>query len=211
MIKSLPTQMNGLRVSRETMERLETFSELFLKWSKSINLTAPSTIGDLWSRHIADSLRLFQLQPVPLTWADLGSGGGFPGIITGICLSEIRSGWVHLVESNNKKASFLRNAILATGARASVHAVRIEDAPDRIDSCDCISARALADLSILLGYGWPWVQKSASTRFYLHKGRDYAREVLAARSEWDFDLVQHESQIESGSVVLEISNLTPKR
>lgn len=201
----------GLRVSRETIRRLEAFAALFMRWSKAINLSAPSTIGDLWRRHIADSAQLFALHPSPATWIDLGSGGGFPGIITAICLAENEAGWVHLVESNNKKASFLRNAILETDARASVHPVRIEDAPREIERCDAISARALSDLPQLFQYAAPWVEQSASTRLYLHKGRDYAREISAAHGEWGFDLIRHESQIESDSVILEISNLARKR
>jgi 16S rRNA (guanine527-N7)-methyltransferase len=204
-------ELNGLRVSRETASRLTAFASLFMKWSKSINLVAPSTAGDFWRRHIADSAQLFALRPDPITWIDLGSGGGFPGIVTAICLSELQDGWVHLVESNNKKASFLRHAILETGARASVHPVRIEDAPAEIRFCDAISARALTELPNLLAYAWPWIEASKLTRLYLHKGRDYAREVSSARGGWDFDLIQHSSQIESGSVVLEISGLTPKR
>jgi 16S rRNA (guanine527-N7)-methyltransferase len=211
MMESRALQLDGLRVSRETNEKLAAFAELFRKWAKAINLVAPSTAGDLWNRHIADSAQLFALNPHPVTWVDLGSGGGFPGIITGILLSEVGNGWVHLVESNHKKASFLRNAILQTGARASVHPVRIEEAPKEIPQCAAISARALADLSILCDYAMPWVATSSETRLFLHKGRDYAREVEVAHSRWNFDLVKHPSQIDRESVILEVSNLTLKR
>lgn len=210
MMKSHPLELDGLRVSRETMEKLHAFADLFQKWAKAINLVAPSTAGDLWRRHIADSAQLFALSPKPQEWVDLGSGGGFPGVITAILLSELEDGWVHLVESNNKKASFLRNAILQTGARASVHPVRIEDAPREVPECAAISARALADLSDLCSFSMPWVEMSAQTRLFFHKGRDYAREISDAHRSWNFDLVKHESQIEQGSVILEISNLTPK-
>ena len=210
MMESLTLQLDGLRVSRETNEKLAQFADLFRKWAKVINLVAPSTAGDLWSRHIADSAQLFALHPYPVTWVDLGSGGGFPGIITGILLSEVEDGWVHLIESNNKKASFLRNAILQTGARASVHAVRIEEAPKLVPRCDAISARALADLSALCEFSKPWVDMTPEIRLFLHKGRDYAREVNDAHRSWSFDLVEHASQIERESVILEISNLTPK-
>lgn len=209
-MESLSLQLDGLRVSRETNVKLVAFASLFQKWANVINLVAPSTAGDLWRRHIADSAQLFALHPSPITWVDLGSGGGFPGIITGILLSELGDGWVHLVESNNKKASFLRNAILQTGARATVHAVRIEDAPRLVPRCDAISARALADLSALCGFAKPWVDASPEVRLFLHKGRDYAREVNDAHRSWNFDLVEHKSQIEQESVILEISNLTPK-
>lgn len=104
-------KLNGLRVSRETQERLQHFAALFQKWAKAINLVAPSTLDDLWHRHIADSSQIFQIHPQPATWVDLGSGGGFPGVITAIFLAELQGGWVHLVESNHKKAAFLRTAL----------------------------------------------------------------------------------------------------
>ena len=119
-----------LPVSRETKERLESFAALFEKWARSINLVAPSTLSDFGARHIRDSAQIFQLHPHPDRWVDLGSGGGFPGIITAILLHETSGGWVHLIESNNKKAAFLRTAMAETGARASVHPIRIETAPN---------------------------------------------------------------------------------
>lgn len=202
--------MIGQRVSRETSERLTIFSSLFLKWAKAINLVAPSTIGDMWNRHLADSAQVFFLRPEPIRWIDLGSGGGFPGIVTAIFLAEMGDGWVHLVESNHKKASFLRTAIHETGARASVHPVRIEAFPREVPACDAISARALAELKLLLAYSSPWMANGAQTRAYFHKGRDYAREVTDARSDWRFDLIEHAGEVEKDSVILEISQLEEK-
>ncbi|UIJ94988.1 16S rRNA (guanine(527)-N(7))-methyltransferase RsmG [Sinorhizobium meliloti] len=209
MQASLTQALNGLRVSRETVQRLEHFASLFQKWARSINLVAPSTLEDLWRRHILDSLQLYQLSPGPKTWVDLGSGGGFPGVITAICLSEAEDGWVHLVESNNKKAAFLRVALRETGARGSVHPIRIEAAAAEIPSCDAISARALADLSQLLDYCAPWmlVEGSGTVAFF-HKGRDYQQEVDKAVSRFQFDLIKHASVVEPDSVVLEIANLS---
>ncbi len=96
--------LNGQSVSRETQERLEHFVALFSKWSKSINLVAPSTLEDAWRRHVADSAQIYQLHPGAKRWVDMGSGGGFPGVITAILLAEIGDGWVSLIESNKKKA-----------------------------------------------------------------------------------------------------------
>jgi 16S rRNA (guanine527-N7)-methyltransferase len=199
--------LNGRRVSRETQERLEYFVALFQKWAKSINLTAPSTLDDAWSRHIADSAQIFQLQPTPLTWVDLGSGGGFPGIVTAIMLAELGNGWVHLVESNHKKAAFLRTALRETGGRGSIHPVRIEDAPSIVQDCDFVSARALADLGKLLAHVEPWAQRNANLRAYFHKGRDYRAEIQKAHGGWRFDLLEHKSAVERDSVVLEVFNL----
>lgn len=207
-MSSFPRELNGLNVSRETVERLSIFVALFQKWAKAINLVAPSTLTEVWSRHVVDSAQIHSLNPGPRIWADLGSGGGFPGIVTGILLAETGGGWVHLVESNNKKAAFLRTAILETGARASVHPIRIEDAPSEIAHCDAISARALADLDTLMDFGSPWAERNPDLRFFLHKGRDYQREVDKALGRWRFDLVKHASIVESDSVVLELSKLS---
>ncbi|MBB4121201.1 16S rRNA (guanine(527)-N(7))-methyltransferase RsmG [Martelella radicis] len=200
-------KLNGQSVSRETQERLERFAGHFEKWAKSINLVAPSTRQQFWDRHVADSAQIHQLSPTPKAWIDIGSGGGFPGLITAILLAERGDGWVHLVESNNKKASFLRTAIRETGARASVHAIRAETAPADIESAVAMSARALADLSLLFEYAAPWFRREPQFRAFFHKGRDYQREIDKARDHWDFDLVKHDSKVEPGSVILEISRL----
>lgn len=203
---SQPAELIGLRVSRETNDRLQHFTQLFLKWAKTINLVAPSTLGDLSNRHIRDSAQIYALAPGPKTWVDLGSGGGFPGIITAILLAEISEGWVHLIESNHKKAAFLRVALQETGARGSVHVLRIEDAPEKIHVCDAISARAVADLPLLLQFIAPWMT-DGTTRAYFHKGRDYETEVANAHGRYDFDLVKHQSIIEPDSVILEITRM----
>lgn len=199
-----------LDVSRETHERLERFAELFMKWSAKINLVAPSTIDALWTRHIADSLQLRNIVPDAKHWIDLGSGGGFPGIVTAIVLAEKGQGWVDLVESNHKKASFLRMALLETGGRGSVHPLRIEEAGTKLLEADVISARALADLDLLLTYAEPWAQRNPELRMVFHKGRDYQDEIDKARGRWAFDLILHQSAVEADSVILEITSLKRK-
>lgn len=203
-------QINGIAVSRETLERLEHFVELFKKWAKSINLVAPSTLSDVWNRHVADSAQIFQLNPVAARWVDLGSGGGFPGVITAIFMKEIGDGWVHLVESNQKKAAFLRHALRETDALGSVHICRIEEAPKSIQNIQCISARALADLDLLLAYAEPWMTENTNCKAFLHKGRDYRQETLKANGRWSYDLLEHRSAVEQDSVILEITRLRHK-
>ncbi len=210
MQESLALDVIGLRVSRETLGRLQLFAELFRKWSRTINLIAASTQNDMWTRHIADSAQIFALSPEPKRWVDLGSGGGFPGVITAILLAETGAGWVHLVESNHKKASFLRVALSETGARGSVHACRIEEAHQQIQHCDAISARALATLDLLLDFAAPWAERNPDLRCFFHKGRDYQSEVDKAHGGWSFDLLQHQSAIEADSVILEIAHLARK-
>lgn len=201
--------LNGQAVSRETSERLEHFAVLFGKWAKAINLVAPSTLNELWDRHIADSAQIFQLAPGARIWVDLGSGGGFPGIVTAIFLAELGEGWVHLIESNNKKAAFLRTALSELGARGTVHPVRIETAPDLIATCDSVSARALAELDLLLQFTLPWAARNEQLKAFFHKGRDYRAEIEKSRRRWSYDLVIHESAIERDSVVLEIGGIRP--
>lgn len=192
------------------MIKLEKFVDLFTKWSSRINLVAPSTKEDLWMRHVVDSAQLLKFVPSSKHWLDLGSGGGFPGVVIAILLSEFGEGWVNLVESNNKKASFLRMALLETGGRGTVHSCRIEEAVQKNFLADIISARALASLDQLLEYGEPWFRRNAQTRALLHKGRDYAAEVDKAGDRWRFDLVIHPSAVEMDSVILDVANLARK-
>ncbi|WP_394691388.1 16S rRNA (guanine(527)-N(7))-methyltransferase RsmG [Hoeflea sp.] len=195
-------------VSRETRERLEAYADLVRKWQSRINLISPKTVPDLWSRHILDSLQLFALRPQPINWMDIGSGAGFPGLVTAICLTEIGEGWVHLVESNNKKAAFLRQVIAQTGARASVLPIRIDAARAKVGLIDAISARALAALPELVAHCAPFVEDNPKIEMWFHKGLDYPDEVRSARDLWAFDLVEHKSRLQDGSVILKISNLS---
>ncbi len=113
-------------VSRETLERLQIYVDLVLKWQPAQNLIAPSTIADIWTRHVADSLQTQWLDPAARVWVDIGSGGGFPGIVTAILLADEPDAHVHLIESNQRKAAFLRTALRETGSTGTVHPGRIE-------------------------------------------------------------------------------------
>ena len=199
-----------LDVSRETAERLKIYVSLVRKWQPAINLIAPSTLPFIWTRHITDSLQIGRLRPEPLYWADLGSGAGFPGLVTAILLAEGNAGHVHLIESNNKKASFLRQVIAQTGARASVHADRIEAVLPRLEKIEAVSARALSSLTGLLDYCDPIARRNEKLELWFHKGLDYAREIEAARGRYDFHLIEHPSPVESGSVLLCIRGLKHK-
>jgi len=197
-------------VSRETWDRLRIYADLVQKWQPSINLISPKTMPELWERHVLDSLQLFRLRPEPLTWIDMGSGAGFPGLVTAICLMDCDAGWVHLVESNNKKAAFLRQVILKTGARASVHPMRMEVTRNELEGIDAISARALASLPDLLEYSWPYARDRPALEMWFHKGLDYREEVRSARDLWCFDLIEHQSLARDGSAILLISNLSKR-
>lgn len=203
----MTSELDHLNVSRETRDRLNKFADLFLKWAAKINLVAPSTTEALWSRHIADSLQLRNIISGPVNWIDLGSGGGFPGIITAILLAEHKDGWVHLVESNHKKCGFLRMALIETAGRGTVCPLRIEEAQKTLKAPDAISARALADLDQLLAFSEPWALQNTQMKMLFHKGRDYQAEIEKARGRWAFDLVIHQSVVEADSVILEITSL----
>ena len=119
-------------VSRETEARLDRYVDLLVEWQAKTNLVAPSTLPNLWTRHIADSLQLLSLAPSAKIWADLGSGGGFPGVVLACALAETPGANVHLVERNAKKAAFLREAVRVTAAPGTVHLAGIGDIVDRI-------------------------------------------------------------------------------
>jgi 16S rRNA (guanine527-N7)-methyltransferase len=191
-------------VSRETFDRLARFEGLFLKWNRRINLAAPSTLGNVWQRHILDSAQLMPLAPVASHWLDLGAGGGFPGLVVALLLKE-RGGSIDLVESNRKKASFLQAVIGEFGLPARVIARRIEESPGLTASADVVTARALAPLPALLDLAAPWL--TAGSRGLFHKGRDYRAEVEESTHRWAFDLVEHRSRVDPQSVILEISGL----
>ncbi|MBX3531483.1 MAG: 16S rRNA (guanine(527)-N(7))-methyltransferase RsmG [Rhizobiaceae bacterium] len=195
-------------VSRETLARIEIFMSEFERWAARINLASPSTLPHLWERHVLDSAQLIAIAPQARRWLDLGSGGGFPGAIVGILMSEHVDGSAVLVESNAKKAAFLRTALGLAGAPTQVEQARIETCRAIGRDFDVVTARALAPLRELLNLASPWLQRGATALF--HKGRDYRREIQQSRDAWDYDLLEHRSVADPESVILEIRNLRPK-
>ena len=192
-------------VSRETFERLVAFQQLFLKWNRTINLAAPSTLDDVWGRHILDSAQLARIAPEAKRWADLGSGGGFPGLVLAFLLVERDGASIDLVESNRKKASFLQAVIGQFGLPARVVARRIDDSYTLVSTPEIVTARALAALPALLDLSAPWLTKGSRALF--HKGRDYRAEVEESTHRWAFDLVEHPSMTDAHGVILEVTDL----
>lgn len=193
-------------VSRETFERLREFENLFLKWNRRINLSAQSTLDDIWTRHILDSAQLARIAPVEKDWLDLGSGGGFPGLVMAFLLVD-RGGSIALVESNRKKAAFLQTAVGRFGLPARVVARRISDCHTLVFKPQIVTARALAPLPALLDLAAPWL--IAGARGLFHKGRDYRSEVEESAQRWSFDLVEYESMTDPQGVVLDLCQLRP--
>ena len=192
-------------VSRETFDRLIAFEQVFLRWADRINLASPSTLKDLWSRHILDSAQLLPLRGGSSKWADIGSGGGFPGAILAILLEEQPDSSVLLIESNGKKAAFLRSALAELAPKAVIAAQRAEIVISRERAPHIVTARAVASLQDLLALTEPWL--TAGTRALFHKGRDYRSELKTASDTWNLDLVEHPSAIDPQSVVLEIGRV----
>ena len=167
-------------LDRDCERRLAVYAEVLLKWQKKINLVGPSTMGDLRARHFDDSLQLLPLAGAWRNWVDLGSGAGFPGLVIAIAAGggERR---VHLVESDKRKAAFLREVSRETHADVEIYADRIERVlPELIATThfDIVSARALAPLETLIGYARPILEKGGVGLFL--KGKGLSGELTAA-------------------------------
>ena len=173
-------------VSDQTAERLDRLVELLLQWQAKINLVARSTIPEIWTRHIADSLQLIEIAPSAKVWIDLGSGGGFPGLAIACALAGQAEASVHLVEGNAKKAAFLREATQRLGIPAVVHPKRIEEFVAKFEGrADVVTARALAPLRDLLELAAPLLKTGAKGLF--PKGQDVAAELTEAAKCWTID------------------------
>jgi 16S rRNA (guanine527-N7)-methyltransferase len=175
-------------VSRETLGRLDRFVATLLAWQRRINLIAPASVGEIWTRHVADSLQLLPLAPAARVWLDLGSGGGFPGLALACALADTPAARVHLIEGNGKKAAFLREAVRITGAPAIVHQARIEQVGGKLgEPIEVVTARALAPLDELLALAEPWLKKGAQALF--PKGQDVGAELTEASKYWTIEAV----------------------
>ena len=193
-------------VSRETLDRLDAYVALLRIWQARINLVAPSTLNELWPRHIEEGLVLWPRIPTAADkLVDLGSGAGLPGLVLAILLAERGAGSIALVESNGKKAAFLRTVIRELDLPAEVHAKRIEACGGLLAAANIVTARALAPLDLLFGMVAPHIGPTTICLF--PKGRTHQGEIEAASAHWRFDMVKHFSLNEPDSVILEIRNL----
>ncbi len=202
-------------VSRETLSRLVAYQALLGKWQKSINLVGPATLAHFWSRHVTDSAQILTHKPEPaVCWLDLGSGAGFPALVLAIMLAETQPmARVHMIESDRKKANFLRTVLAETGVAGEVHHARIEavaaDMPPALQAVDVVTARALAGLPDLLSFMQPFF--NSSTVALLHKGRNWQEELTAAQQYWKLKVETHNSLTEDSARILALSDLQPKR
>ena len=197
-------------VSRETETRLDRFVELLAEWQAKTNLVAPSTLPNLWTRHISDSLQLLTLAPSAKAWMDLGSGGGFPGVVLACALAETPGASVHLVERNAKKAAFLREALRVTSSPGMVHFADIEDIVERVEGpIDCVTARALASLHQLIGFVEPLVRKGAKALF--PKGQDVEAELTEATKYWNIKANLHSSRTSGQGWIVELDHIERRK
>ena len=196
------TQSRIAGVSRETFEQLEDYAVLIQKWNPTINLVGKSTIQDLWHRHIEDSLESVHLaQNTKGPWLDMGSGGGFPGIVAAIVVQSQRK--TILIESDQRKSTFLRTVIRQLNLNATVVSKRIEDVTNQ--KATTVTARALAPLVRLLELSLQHISPNAEMIF--PKGQKWEQEVLQARQSFAFELESHPSMTQEGSVNLHIKDL----
>ncbi len=195
-------------VSRETLRRLTAYADLLTKWTRAINLVSRASLRDLWRRHMLDSAQLLPLLPGapvgrPRVIVDLGSGAGFPGLVLAI----LGAGDLHLVESDRRKAAFLREVVRETGCSAQVHNVRIEElAPI---AADVVTARACAPLAELLGYAYKFPGREPGRRpcCLFSKGRRVDEELTEARKRWKMTVEPFPSRTDPGGTILRIGLL----
>jgi 16S rRNA (guanine527-N7)-methyltransferase len=212
--KQRPLSAAGFRaatdVSRETLDRLERYAALLEKWNRAINLVARASLADLWRRHMLDSAQLWPLLPPPQgrprRILDLGSGAGFPGLVLAIMAAADENAEVHLVEVDNKKAAFLREAARVAEAPVTLHVQRIESlAPFPVDA---VTARACAPLPRLLDYAAPFLRQyqpgePPPVGLFL-KGRDVDRELTEARKRWKIQAELVPSRTDAAAKIVRI-------
>lgn len=194
-------------VSRETLDRLQVYADLLSRWQASINLVAPSTLSDVWRRHMLDSAQLGPLMPAPCEpageVADLGSGAGFPGLVLAIATGRPTL----LVDADSRKCAFLREAARLTGAPATVINARIEslDPEPAGRVVDVVVARALAPLERLCFYS-DFLKPRCS--LFL-KGRNWRDELTAARERWTMEVESFASLSAPSARVLRLGRVAP--
>ncbi|MEW9920530.1 16S rRNA (guanine(527)-N(7))-methyltransferase RsmG [Marimonas sp. MJW-29] len=194
-----------LNVSRETFAKLDAFVKLVQKWTAKINLISRQSEAELWERHILDSAQLFALAPPFETWVDLGSGGGFPGIVVSILAQEkSRDQRFVLVESDLRKGTFLRTAIRELGLNAKVISGRIEEIEPL--NADVLSARALAELDVLLEFAERHLKSGGTALF--PKGSLWETEHQKARMRWSYECDPIRSKTNPDAAILKIKDIS---
>jgi 16S rRNA (guanine527-N7)-methyltransferase len=180
--------------------RLMIYQGLLLRWQEMLNLVSGGSLAHLWTRHVADSAQLLDIAPHALRWADLGSGGGFPGLVIAVLLADTPGAHVHLIERDKRKAAFLQNVSRETDAAASVHAAAVETIVPTLTAIEIVTSRALAPLAPLIDWSMPLLQRGATGLFL--KGRTALQEIDAVAGKEALDLSTLPSRTDpSGRIV----------
>ena len=192
-------------VSRETIVKLRQYADLLAEWNAFAGLVGPSTLEDVWVRHFLDSAQLLRLRPKhPSTWLDLGSGGGFPGMVLAIVAAETAPECsFSLLESNRRKCQFLKHVARNAGVDVEIRAVRAESAEPA--QANVVTARALAPLKRLLTLAHRHLGAGGMCLFL--KGRNADEDLASARGEWEFDLKMHPSVSDPSGCILQMKEL----
>ncbi|MFY0612372.1 MAG: 16S rRNA (guanine(527)-N(7))-methyltransferase RsmG [Hyphomicrobiaceae bacterium] len=195
-------------VSRETVDRLKIYESVLRKWQRAVNLVAPKTLPNLWHRHFADSMQIATLVPKSAQkLVDLGSGGGFPGLVLAAHFAHAGGPTVTLVESDQRKAAFLRETARAMEISVEILSTRIENDANlpALSGVDVVTARALARLPKLFALVTPFI--SADTVCIFMKGRDAATEITEARLDWCFDSTEHASMTDASARIVVVRDI----
>jgi 16S rRNA (guanine527-N7)-methyltransferase len=219
MINSPEAFAQAFDVSHETLSKLKIYADLVKQWQRAVNLVAPGTLDQLWHRHMADSAQVAALIPAEArTFADLGSGGGFPALVLAIMLAgQARPDpfAMTLIESDNRKSAFLREVIRKSGLKTrgnvvEIVSIRIENPEThaKVGSVDVVTARACASLDRLFSYAYPLFHSSTVGLFL--KGQDVEREMTEAQSHWSFTARLIPSRTEPDATLVEVMRLSPK-
>lgn len=192
-------------VSRETIDRLRKFEALVLKWTKKINLISKGDAPHVWERHIVDSVQVYNAAPELGDWVDIGSGGGFPGIVAAILAKGITPDRKFtLVDSDQRKCAFLRTAARELALNVEVFANRVDElAPF---NAAVLSARALDDLNSLLEHAERHLASDGTALF--PKGASWEKEHQAAQEHWSYSLEVIRSKTNADATILKIKELT---
>lgn len=195
-----------MQLSSEILENLKRYHSLLLKWQPKINLISNNTMNEAWKRHFEDSLQLLDILPnEPQILYDLGTGAGFPGLVLAIANKNYS---VHLIESDQKKCSFLKTVSRETNAKAQIVNKRIEDV-SRETLPDIVTARALASLEALFEYSKDWIEKNPNMMLVFMKGENADQELKALNKKWQYNCRTHQSKTNENSKILVFTDICP--
>lgn len=202
------TLMERFCVSRESIEKLRIYEALLYKWQKAINIVSQKSLADAWIRHFVDSVQLLPLLPEgPMKILDLGSGGGFPGLVIAILRPDCE---ITLLDSDQRKMQFLQTVSRETGTACQFAPMRLDNYCVKVLEegalPDCITARGFSALPNILD----WTQalnEQKPLRYVLLKGGAAEGEVESARKGFDFSCVSRESITDEHAAILQISDV----